>query len=131
MYHHYAQDARMRINVGIRRRLAPLLDNGRRRIELMNMLLAFGRGCMESRDVENHRILAFMRRYEDDTILMACNLSNSSEPTELDLREFAGWKPVEMWSDRPFPPMGELPSVLTFARFGYYWFRLQKPEAAP
>jgi maltose alpha-D-glucosyltransferase/alpha-amylase len=35
----YAADARMRINVGIRRRLAPLVDNNRRRIELLNSLL--------------------------------------------------------------------------------------------
>ena len=39
MYKAYAQDPRARINVGIRRRLAPLLDNSRRRIELMNSLL--------------------------------------------------------------------------------------------
>ena len=39
MYSEYAKDPRMRINVGIRRRLAPLLDNGRRQIELMNALL--------------------------------------------------------------------------------------------
>jgi maltose alpha-D-glucosyltransferase/alpha-amylase len=35
----YAADARMRINVGIRRRLAPLVDNNRRRIEILNSLL--------------------------------------------------------------------------------------------
>ena len=35
----YAADSRMRINVGIRRRLAPLMDNNRRRIELLNSLL--------------------------------------------------------------------------------------------
>ena len=39
MYAEYAKDPRMRINVGIRRRLAPLLDNGRRQIELLNSLL--------------------------------------------------------------------------------------------
>jgi maltose alpha-D-glucosyltransferase/alpha-amylase len=39
MYHEYAKDPRMKINVGIRRRLAPLMDNGRRRIELLNSLL--------------------------------------------------------------------------------------------
>ncbi len=39
MYREYAKDARMRVNVGIRRRLAPLLDNGRRRVELLNSLL--------------------------------------------------------------------------------------------
>ena len=39
MYMAYSSDPRMRINVGIRRRLAPLLDNNRRRIELLNSLL--------------------------------------------------------------------------------------------
>src|SRR6202158_3585220 len=39
MYRAYAQEARMRINLGIRRRLAPLLGNNRRSIELVNGLL--------------------------------------------------------------------------------------------
>ena len=39
LYNEYANDRRMRLNMGIRRRLAPLLDNGRRRIELMHGLL--------------------------------------------------------------------------------------------
>ena len=39
MVKEYAADPRMRLNVGIRRRLAPLIGNSRRRIELLNMLL--------------------------------------------------------------------------------------------
>ncbi len=39
LYSEYAKHPRMRLNLGIRRRLAPLLDNGRRRIELLNALL--------------------------------------------------------------------------------------------
>jgi maltose alpha-D-glucosyltransferase/alpha-amylase len=39
MYYEYAKDRRMKINIGIRRRLAPLMDNGRRQIELLNSLL--------------------------------------------------------------------------------------------
>ena len=39
MYQAYAADPQMRINVGIRRRLAPLLENSRRRIELLTALL--------------------------------------------------------------------------------------------
>jgi maltose alpha-D-glucosyltransferase/alpha-amylase len=39
MYFAYSADPRMRVNVGIRRRLAPLVDNNRRRIELLNSLL--------------------------------------------------------------------------------------------
>ena len=39
MYSEYAKDPRMKLNVGIRRRLAPLLDNGRDEIELMHAIL--------------------------------------------------------------------------------------------
>ena len=39
MYREYAADPRMRINLGIRRRLAPLMDNDRRKVELLNSLL--------------------------------------------------------------------------------------------
>lgn len=39
MYKEYATDPRMRLNLGIRRRLAPLLDNGRRQMELLYGLL--------------------------------------------------------------------------------------------
>ena len=39
MYHEYARDPRMRCNIGIRRRLAPLMENGRRQIELMHSIL--------------------------------------------------------------------------------------------
>jgi maltose alpha-D-glucosyltransferase/alpha-amylase len=39
LWNHYAADRRARINLGIRRRLAPLMENDRRRIELLNALL--------------------------------------------------------------------------------------------
>jgi maltose alpha-D-glucosyltransferase/alpha-amylase len=39
MYLEYAKDARMRLNLGIRRRLAPLMENGRRQVEFLHSLL--------------------------------------------------------------------------------------------
>ncbi|HZV87223.1 MAG TPA: maltose alpha-D-glucosyltransferase [Candidatus Binatus sp.] len=39
MYDVYARDKTMRLNLGIRRRLAPMMDNDRRRIQLLNLLL--------------------------------------------------------------------------------------------
>jgi maltose alpha-D-glucosyltransferase / alpha-amylase len=39
MYREYAKDPRMKLNIGIRRRLAPLMENGRRQVELLNSLL--------------------------------------------------------------------------------------------
>jgi maltose alpha-D-glucosyltransferase/alpha-amylase len=45
MYREYAKDPRMRLNLGIRRRLAPLMENGRSQIELMHSLLFSLPGC--------------------------------------------------------------------------------------
>ena len=217
MYREYANDPRMRINVGIRRRLAPLLDNGRRQIELMNALLmsmpgtpilyygdeigmgdnvylgdrngvrtpmhwtpdrnagfseadaaalyspvivdapygyqsvnvaaqertstsllrwmrkliairkkyrAFGRGTQEFLHPENRAALVFLRQHERETILCVHNLSRYAQPVELDLSRFNGCVPIELWSEKPFPPIGDLPYFLTLSPHAVLWFRL-------
>jgi maltose alpha-D-glucosyltransferase / alpha-amylase len=227
MYREYARDPRMRINVGIRRRLAPLLDNGRRQIELMNALLmsmpgtpiiyygdeiamgdniylgdrngvrtpmqwnadrnagfsegdaaalfspvivdppygyqginvaaqertstsllrwmrrliaarqrykAFGRGTWEPLDPHNRRVLVFLRRFRDETILCVNNLSRYAQFVELDLSEFEGKMPVELWSDQPFPRIGQLPYLLTLGPHNFFWFKIVQElpsDAAP
>ncbi|MDX1653856.1 MAG: maltose alpha-D-glucosyltransferase [Candidatus Competibacteraceae bacterium] len=222
MYQTYAADKRMRINVGIRRRLAPLMDNDADKIKLMNNLLmsmpgspivyygdeigmgdniylgdrdgvrtpmqwspdrnagfsradpqrlylppvmdpiygyeavnveaqsrspssqlnwmkrliavrknykAFGRGTLEFLHPGNRKILAYLRRYEDEIILCVTNLSRSAQPVELDLSAYAGLVPVEMMDRVVFPPVGELPYLLTLQRYGFYWFRLVPQES--
>ena len=217
MYREYARDPRMRINVGIRRRLSPLMESGRRQIELMNALLmsmpgtpiiyygdelgmgdniylgdrngvrtpmqwnadrnagfseadtaalysplivdppygyhtvnvaaqervptsllrwmrrligvrqeyqAFGRGTWEPVDAANRRVLVFLRRYKDEIILCVNNLSRFAQFVELDLREFTGLVPLELWSKNPFPRIGELPYLLTLGPHNFLWFRL-------
>ncbi|MDQ6827448.1 MAG: maltose alpha-D-glucosyltransferase [Gemmatimonadota bacterium] len=223
MYREYAKDPRMKINVGIRRRLAPLMDNGRRQIELMNALLmsmpgtpivyygdeigmgdnyylgdrngvrtpmqwngswnagfsdadsaalyspvivdppygyqginvmasertqtsllrwmrrlikvraqskAFGRGTWEPCKPANKRVLVFLRRYKDDVVddVIMCvnNLSRYAQYVELDLREFTGWTPIEMYSNEPFPKIGELPYLLTLGPHTFLWFKLAR-----
>ncbi|HXD48129.1 MAG TPA: maltose alpha-D-glucosyltransferase [Gemmatimonadaceae bacterium] len=223
MYREYARDPRMRINVGIRRRLAPLMESGRRQMELMNALLmsmpgtpiiyygdeigmgdniylgdrngvrtpmhwsadrnagfsegdtaalfsplivdppydyhtvnvvaqervptsllrwmrrliavrqqyrAFGRGTWEPIDAANRRVLIFLRRYKDELILCVNNLSRFAQFVELDLREFNGLLPLELWSKNCFPPIGELPYLLTLGPHNFLWFRLLRPEQA-
>ncbi|MCJ7710244.1 MAG: maltose alpha-D-glucosyltransferase, partial [Chloroflexi bacterium] len=220
MYRVYAHDPRMRINVGIRRRLSPLLGNNRRRIELMNGLLfslpgtpvlyygdeigmgdnvfvgdrngvrtpmqwngdrnagfssanrqslylpvivdpeyhyetvnvevqqanpqsllwwmkrlidlrkshpAFSRGTLEFLRPENHRILAFVRRHDAETILVVANLSRFAQPMELDLSEFEGHVPVELMGRVEFPRIGELPYLLTLGPHAFMWFTLEPP----
>jgi maltose alpha-D-glucosyltransferase/alpha-amylase len=222
MYREYAYDKRMRINVGIRRRLAPLMENGRRQIELMNALLmsmpgtpiiyygdeigmgdniflgdrngvrtpmqwsdgknggfsdahsqalfapvisdppygyqgvnveaqertptsllrwmrrliavrkqfkAFGRGTQRFLETGNRRVLVFLREYEDETILCVNNLSRYAQPVELDLRDYAGRVPVEVWSEQPFPSIGELPYFFTLGPHNFLWFRLVDASA--
>jgi maltose alpha-D-glucosyltransferase/alpha-amylase len=222
MYQAYAADPQMRINVGIRRRLAPLMENSRRRIELMNSLLLslpgtpiiyygdeigmgdniylgdrngvrtpmqwtgdrnagfsradparlfappimdpvygyqglnveaqerspfsllnwmkrmiglrkqyrlFGRGSIEFLPSQNRKVLAYVRTYEDTTILCIANLARSVQPIELDLSRFKGLVPVEMLGLTEFPRIGELPYFLTLGGYAFYWFRLQQAVA--
>jgi maltose alpha-D-glucosyltransferase/alpha-amylase len=222
MYREYAMDRRMRINIGIRRRLAPLMDNGRRQIELMNALLmsmpgtpiiyygdeigmgdnvylgdrngvrtpmqwsgswnagfseadqqalysplivdppygyqginvaaqertqtsllrwmrritrvrkqykAFGRGTWEPLHPQNQRVLVFLRRYEEEVILCVNNLSRYAQYVELDLREFEGQIPVELYSQLSFPRIGELPYLLTLGPHTFLWFKIVAPSS--
>ena len=64
-------------------------------------------------------------RYEDDIALCAHNLSRTAQAVELDLSKFADLVPVEMVGDTAFPPIGELPYLLTFGPRGFYWFLLR------
>ena len=228
MYRVYAQDAQARVNLGIRRRLAPLLHNNRRRIELMNGLLfslpgapimyygdeigmgdniylgdrnsvrtpmqwsgdrnagfsranpqklylpvnldpeyhyetvnveaqhnnphsllwwtkrlialrkrykAFGRGTVEFLYPENRKVLAFIRRYEDECIFVIANLSRFVQYVELDMSAFKGMAPVELFGRTEFPPIGDLPYFITLGPHSFYWFSLERrgaePEAPP
>ncbi len=218
MWRVYATDPTARINLGIRRRLAPLLANSRRKIELLNILLfsmpgtpvlyygdeigmgdnfylgdrngcrtpmqwssdrnagfskanpqqlylpitidpeyhyeainvenqqknlssllwwtrrviamrknyrAFSRGTIEFLLPDNAKVLAFLRRFEDETILVVVNLSRFAQPLELDLARFAGCAPMEVFSRNVFPAIKKTPYSLTIGPHGHFWFALQ------
>jgi maltose alpha-D-glucosyltransferase/alpha-amylase len=220
----YAADRRARINLGIRRRLSPLLERDRRRIELMNCLLlsmpgtpviyygdeigmgdnihlgdrdgvrtpmqwspdrnggfsradpaalvlpslmdplygfetvnveaqlrdrhsilhwtrrmlairrrhaAFGRGTLRFLYPKNRKVLAFLREYEDETILCVANVSRAPEAVELDLSDMAGRVPVELSGGSLFPPIGQLTYLLTLPPYGFYWFVLAAQSEPP
>ncbi|WP_300439806.1 maltose alpha-D-glucosyltransferase [Christiangramia sp.] len=219
MYKVYTKDPQAKINVGIRHRLAPLLENNRSKIELMNVLLfslpgtpiiyygdeigmgdnfylgdrdgvrtpmqwsadrnagfslanphklylpliidpeykyesinvetqqmisssllwwmkriigmrkkykAFGRGDIEFLSPTNSKIIAYTRTFEDEKILVLGNLSRFSQPAELDLEEYKGFTPVEVFSHNRFPEISERPYLFTLSPYGYYWFILEK-----
>src|SRR5262249_16915208 len=84
----------------------------------------FALGTYESLRTENVRILAHVRRHESEIVLCAHNLARTPQAAELDLSAFPGMIPEEMLGSTPFPRIGELPYLLTFAGRGFYWFRL-------
>ena len=74
-------------------------------------------------------MLAYVRRYRDDTILCVANLSRAVQPAELDLGAFVGLVPVEMLGYTEFPAIGTLPYFLTLGPYAFYWFELQRPRS--
>jgi maltose alpha-D-glucosyltransferase / alpha-amylase len=223
MYRVYAQDPQARVNVGIRRRLAPLLGQDRGLIELMNGLLcslpgtpiiyygdeigmgdniylgdrnavrtpmqwggdrnagfsranpqrlylpvvidpgyhaqavnveaqqenpnsllwwmrrllavrsryrAFSRGSLELLFPDNRKVLAFVRRFEDERILVVANLSRYAQPVELDLSAFSDSVPIELFGATDFPAVGDLPYMLTLGPHSFYWFSLESKDTS-
>jgi maltose alpha-D-glucosyltransferase / alpha-amylase len=59
------------------------------------------------------------------------NLSRSAQPVELDLGKYKGRIPIELIGRTAFPPIGDLPYLLTLSGHGFLWFRLAPPETAP
>jgi maltose alpha-D-glucosyltransferase/alpha-amylase len=222
MYRVYAKDPRARINLGIRRRLAPLLGNNRRKIELINSLLlslpgtpviyygdeigmgdnfylgdrngvrtpmqwnadrnagfskanpqqlflpviidpeyhyesvnvenqqgnlsslfwwmrrvlgvrrqskAFSHGNLEFLHPDNAKILAFVRRHEDEIVLIIANLSRFTQYVEINLASYAGLVPEEMFGHTRFPEIRQTPTPFTIGPHGCLWFSL-KPSLA-
>ena len=220
MYKVYARDPKAKINLGIRHRLAPLLDNSRSKIELLNSLLfslpgtpviyygdeigmgdnfylgdrdgvrtpmqwspdrnagfsmanpqklylplildpeyhyesvnvetqrsntsslfwymkriisvrkkfkTFGRGNLKFLNVENPKVLAFTRTYEEETLLVVVNLSKFSQAAEVDLLGYKGYVPVDAFSKNRFPVIKEDGIYFfTLAPYAFQWFILEK-----
>jgi maltose alpha-D-glucosyltransferase/alpha-amylase len=105
-----------------------LLQWMKRLIRLRRRYPAFGRGTLRMIKPANRKILAYLREYEGETLLIACNLSRFSQAAELDLQEFSGRVPVELFGNVAFPRIGELPYLLTFGPHGFFWFRLARGE---
>lgn len=221
MYKSFAKNPKQRINLGIRRRLSPLLDNDRKSIELINILLfsmpgtpivyygdeigmgdnyylgdrdgvrtpmqwsadrnagfsiaepqrlylpiifnhdyhyesinvenneknpssllwwmrrviatrkqykAFSRGDIKFIETNNSRILAFTRKYEDEIILVIINLSRYSQQARLDLSDYNGYVPTEIFSRNEFTPIEDQYYDFPLQFKNYFWFELRKPE---
>jgi maltose alpha-D-glucosyltransferase/alpha-amylase len=122
-----------------------LLHWTRRMIEIRKRHAVFGLGAYEELTSSNPSVLAFVREHDPssrptgsqwdfdpaDAILCVNNLSRFPQPVELDLRRFMGVTPIECMGGVTFPPIGELPYLLTLPGHGFYWFQLPPPREDP
>lgn len=96
----------------------------KRMIRIRKSYKAFGRGSIEFLEHQNVKVLAYVRVYENETILIVNNLSRYSQPVELDLKKYKGRIPIELWGNTKFPPIGDLPYFFTLGPHSFYWFQL-------
>ena len=108
-----------------------LLNWMRRTLAVRNLSRAFGRGKLKFLKPGNPKILAYLREHEDEVILCVANLGRSAQPVELNLAAYRGRVPVELMGRTAFPPIGELPYLLTLPACGFYWFRLATDVEMP
>ncbi|MBI4692972.1 MAG: maltose alpha-D-glucosyltransferase [Gammaproteobacteria bacterium] len=108
-----------------------LLNWMRRLLAVRRTTQAFGRGTLRFLNPGNRKILAYVREYGHDVILCVANMARSAHPVELDLSAWKGLVPVEMLGRTSFPPIGDVPYLLTLAGHGFYWFSLTRDAAPP
>jgi maltose alpha-D-glucosyltransferase/alpha-amylase len=101
-----------------------LLHWTQRMIQIRKANPAFSLGDITDLGGSNPSVISYVRVFGDDIVLCVNNLSRFPQPVELDLRRFEGMQPVELLGGVRFPPIGELPYLLTLAPHGFYWFRL-------
>jgi len=101
-------------------------------IRLRKQFQVFGRGSLEFAEGSNRKVLAYLRRWGEDTVLCVANLSRHVQPTSLDLSALAGSTPVEMLGYTEFPAIGREPWFLSLGGYGFAWFELRgAPPARP
>lgn len=95
-------------------------------IEIRRANAVFGRGSIEFIHPANHRILAYLRRMGNETVLVVNNLSSAAQAVELDLRRYKGNILIEMFGNNLFPRVGDQPYLLTLGPYQFFWFRLRR-----
>jgi maltose alpha-D-glucosyltransferase/alpha-amylase len=108
-----------------------LLNWMKRMLAVRKTTRAFGRGTLHFLKPGNRKVLAYLREHGGEAILCVANLSRTAQPVELDLGRYKGRVPVELLGRTTFPPVGELPYLLTLHGYGFYWFRLAVDAEVP
>jgi maltose alpha-D-glucosyltransferase/alpha-amylase len=103
----------------------------KRMLQVRKSSRAFGRGSLRFIRPGNRKVIVYLREYGEDTILCVANLARSAQPVEIDLAAYKGAVPVELLGRTTFPPIGELPYLLTLPGYGFYWFALRRDVQPP
>jgi maltose alpha-D-glucosyltransferase/alpha-amylase len=92
-------------------------------------------GSIQVLEPENRQILALVRRQpvsagEERVVLILANLAGVAQPVQLDLTEFQGLIPVELFGGTPFPRIGAGPYPFTLGAHSFFWFALEAKAPA-
>ncbi len=89
----------------------------------------FGRGEMKFIDSANAKVLAFVRTYEKQRLIVVANLSQFSQATTLNFSEYKDCDITEAFSQNRFKNVesGEYP--ITIGPYGYFWFQVDTTES--
>jgi maltose alpha-D-glucosyltransferase/alpha-amylase len=102
----------------------------KRLINIRKSFQSFGRGTFRLLRPENTKVLAFIREYGDERVLVVANLSRFVQYVQLDLKEYAGCIPEEVLGRARFPRVTDQPYLLTIGPHGFIWFSLPQVEPA-
>ena len=102
----------------------------KRLIAVRKLHPAFGRGDLHLLEPDNPKVLAFVRRTEGEQLLVVINLSRFVQHVSVDLREYGGLVPEEIFGRTTFPKISETPYSLTLGPHGFYWFALNPEKSA-
>ncbi|TNC10983.1 maltose alpha-D-glucosyltransferase [Methylobacterium terricola] len=106
-----------------------LLNWTRRMIAIRNNHVSLGRGALRFLYPDNRKVLAWIREHDNERVLCVANLSRAPQAVQLDLSDLRTAVPVELTGGTSFPPIGDLPYLLTMPAYGFYWFSLSTANA--
>ena len=86
---------------------------------------AFGRGELQLLKPTGVAVLAYLRAYGDEVVLVVNNLSSEPQQVEIDLAAFAGARPVDLFTGQALAQVTEVPYQVALGRYGYRWLRLR------
>ena len=94
-------------------------------IALRKNIPAFAHGTLKMLAPANPQMLAYLREWNDERVLLVSNLSGKEQSVELDLQQFSHAVPTDLLRNTPFPPITMRAYKLTIEPYGFLWLRVR------